>query len=115
MQRDIPSVQVSPQLAASLDRMFPNRRAAQATRTAQAVGQALSINVPEYLAQTGHLTTAEHGAFILLALHYRETGGLPDDDGQLARITRLPHNQWTRAKPTIAGLLPIGDLLEGGT
>jgi Protein of unknown function (DUF1376) len=104
MQRDIP-LQVSPQLAASLDRMFPSRRAAQATRTAQAVGQALSINVPEYLARTAHLTTAEHGAFILLALHRVENGGLPDDDGQLARITRLAPQQWEKSKPVITKLI----------
>lgn len=114
-QHDTSPYQVSPQLAARLDQMFPGRRRAiQVTRTAQAVGQALSINVPEYLARTGHLTTAEHGALILLALHYRENGELPDDDGQLARITRLPPNQWAKAKPTIAGLLPIGDLLGDG-
>jgi hypothetical protein len=108
MQRDASPVHVSPQLDASLDRMFPNRRAAQATQTAQAVGPALSINVPEYLARTRHLTTVEHGAFILLALHKVENGELPDDDGQLARITRLAPQQWETSKPVITKLIGNG-------
>lgn len=50
--------------------------------------------VADYLADTGHLSTTQHGAYVLLILHYWRTGGLPDDDAQLARITKLPRKAW---------------------
>jgi uncharacterized protein YdaU (DUF1376 family) len=56
----------------------------------------------DYLADTQHLTTAEHGAYCLLILHYWTTGGLVDDDDELARITRQPLKSWRRMRPTIA-------------
>lgn len=48
----------------------------------------------DYLADTAHLSTAQHGAYLLLMGHYWRHGDLPDDDDQLARITRLPLTEW---------------------
>jgi len=52
----------------------------------------------DYLQDTGHLSLAEHGAYMLLIMHYWSHGGLPDDPGQLKRILGLPsqsgENQW---------------------
>jgi uncharacterized protein YdaU (DUF1376 family) len=50
--------------------------------------------VGDYRSDTGHLSTVQHGAYILLILHYWAKGGLPDDDQELANITRLPLDEW---------------------
>ena len=48
----------------------------------------------DYLADTGHLTTMQHGAYCLLIGHYWRCGALPDDDSQLANITKMPLQEW---------------------
>ena len=45
----------------------------------------MPLYVADYLANTGRLSAAEHGAYLLLIMQYW-TGRLPDDDTQLARI-----------------------------
>lgn len=49
----------------------------------------MPLDVADYIGDTQHLTTVEHGAYLLLIMHYWQHGSLPDDDQQLARITRL--------------------------
>jgi uncharacterized protein YdaU (DUF1376 family) len=55
----------------------------------------------DYLADTQHLETAQHGAYLLLILHYWTHEGLPDDDRELARITKLPIHAWRQMRPKI--------------
>lgn len=62
----------------------------------------MSFYPADYLADTGHLSTLEHGAYFLLILHYWQKGGLPNDDRKLARITRLTDSEWTSIRDTIA-------------
>ena len=55
-----------------------------------------------YLADTKHLTTIEHGAYLLLLMcMWRSKGSLPNDDKLLARYAGLTKGQWTRIKPAI--------------
>ena len=58
-----------------------------------------------YLADTTHLTTEEHGAYLLLiGAMWRRGGFVPDDDSDNARIVGLSKPKWIRVK---ARLLPL--------
>jgi uncharacterized protein YdaU (DUF1376 family) len=54
--------------------------------------------VADYLADTQHLSTKEHGAYVLLICHYWQHGGLPKDDRTLAIITRLSLHEFRTIK-----------------
>lgn len=62
----------------------------------------MPLYIADYRADTSHLNAAEHGAYLLLIMHYWTTGGLPDDDRQLARIACMTTAEWRRARPTVA-------------
>jgi uncharacterized protein YdaU (DUF1376 family) len=61
----------------------------------------MPLDVPDYLSDTGHLTTVQHGAYLLLIMHYWKRGSLPEADDQLAAITRMTAAGWKQAKPVI--------------
>lgn len=63
---------------------------------------ALPLWTDAYLGDTTHLTTIEHGAYLLLLITmWRNDGRLPKNDGYLARVARLTPAQWARIKPTL--------------
>lgn len=65
----------------------------------------------DYLADTGHLSAAEHGAYLLLiAQYWRDGGPLPDDDTKLARLVRMRRDEWAEARAILADFFTI----EGG-
>ena len=61
----------------------------------------MPLYVGDYLGDTGHLTTAQHGAYLLLMMHYWRKGELPDDDRQLSKITKLPLKTWSDYRPVL--------------
>lgn len=60
--------------------------------------------VGDYLGDTAHLSTLQHGAYLLLMLHYWRHEGLPDDDEQLARIAGMTANEWRKNRAILRAL-----------
>lgn len=68
----------------------------------------MSLHIGDYRKDTGHLRAAEHGAYLLLIMHYWAKGGLPDDDRQLSAIACMSDREWKRARPLIEPLFKDG-------
>jgi uncharacterized protein YdaU (DUF1376 family) len=62
----------------------------------------MPLYIADYRADTAHLSAAEHGAYLLLIMHYWQTGGLPKEDAPLARIACMSASEWRKVRPTIA-------------
>jgi len=70
----------------------------------------MPLYVGDYLADTGHLSACEHGAYLLLLMHYWRNGPLPDNDKQLAAIARLDRKTWVSdVGPTIREFFVLED------
>jgi uncharacterized protein YdaU (DUF1376 family) len=58
--------------------------------------------VGDYIASTTHMSTLEHGAYLLILFHYWRTGSAPPDDAaRLARIARLSVTEWDTVSVTV--------------
>jgi uncharacterized protein YdaU (DUF1376 family) len=68
----------------------------------------MPLYVGDYLGDTGHLTTTQHGAYLLLMMHYWRKGELPDDDKQLSKITKLPLKVWIEYRETLQAFFHDG-------
>lgn len=69
---------------------------------------ALPLWTDAYLGDTTHLTTIEHGAYLLLLISmWRAGGSLPDDDKLLARYVRMTPAQWARIKATVRAFFRV--------
>jgi uncharacterized protein YdaU (DUF1376 family) len=68
----------------------------------------MPLYVADYLADTGHLSRDEHGAYLLLIMHYWQKGALPNDDAQLARICRATAREWAGLRSVMAGFFQDG-------
>ncbi|WP_164485035.1 DUF1376 domain-containing protein [Pseudomonas sp. CMR5c] len=60
----------------------------------------MQLYVADYLADTMHLTTEEHGAYLLLIFNYWQTGR-PIPKARLARIARLSNERWTDVEQSL--------------
>jgi uncharacterized protein YdaU (DUF1376 family) len=67
----------------------------------------------DYTKKTQHLSTLEHGAYLLLIAHYWNTGEpIPNNQDTLRRITRTTSKQWNQIAKTMLGFFAIdGDFL----
>src|SRR4051812_4692086 len=72
---------------------------------------ALPLFTDAYLGDTTHLTTIEHGAYLLLLMTAWRSRDcrLPNDDRMLARYTKLTPAQWQRVKPIIEPFFVVTD------
>jgi len=77
----------------------------------------LTIWTDAYLADTSHLSTLEHGAYLLLlfAAWRSKECSLPNDDKLLARYARMRIDHWLKIKPIIMEFFEIenGRLIQG--
>ena len=70
----------------------------------------MPLYVADYMADAAHLSTAEHGAYLLLLMTYWQRGeALPDDDKKLAKIAGMSGPNWQRARPTIIEFFELRD------
>lgn len=64
----------------------------------------------DYLRDTGHLSPAEHGAYLMLIAHQWTTAKpLPDDDDLLRRIARMTAREWRSARRVIEPFFCVQD------
>jgi uncharacterized protein YdaU (DUF1376 family) len=58
----------------------------------------MPLYVTDYLGDTGHLSTLEHGAYLLLIMHYWQHESLPTLDDDLAIIARMTKKDWMKIR-----------------
>jgi len=70
----------------------------------------MQLYVADYLADTAHLTTEEHGAYLLLLMNYWQRGKpLDNTDGRLAHVARLSAERWKAIEPILSEFFTIED------
>lgn len=68
----------------------------------------MPLSIVDYLADTGHLSAAEHGAYLLLIMRYWQDGGLPEDERLIARYSKLDAQQWADSRDVLAAFFDDG-------
>jgi uncharacterized protein YdaU (DUF1376 family) len=70
----------------------------------------MPLLVDKYLGDTTHLTTEQHGAYMLLLMAmWKRDGQLSVADGQLAAITRLQPARWKVHRPVLMEFFTVTD------
>jgi uncharacterized protein YdaU (DUF1376 family) len=78
----------------------------------------MPLFVADYMADAGHLSTTEHGAYLLLIMSYWQRGGAfraPDEQAlnvRLANVARMSNAEWLRAFPVLSEFFQVA--LEDG-
>ena len=68
----------------------------------------MQLWVGDYLGDTRHLTTTQHGAYLLLLMcMWRADGELPNNDQQLARMAGLTVRGWVNIKDDVMALFTV--------
>src|ERR1700730_7187726 len=68
----------------------------------------MPLYIADYLAGTAHLSTVEHGAYLLLLMHYWSKGAPPSNDEIARRVTRMTSHQWAKSLPILKSLFSEG-------
>ncbi|MBB4424388.1 uncharacterized protein YdaU (DUF1376 family) [Bradyrhizobium sp. CIR48] len=68
----------------------------------------MPLYIADYLAGTAHLTTVEHGAYLLLLMHYWIKGEPPASDDIARRVTRMTNRQWAKSSGVLKSLFCEG-------
>lgn len=61
----------------------------------------MPLNIGDCLAETGHLTVAEVGAYLLLQMSYWSKSGLPKDEVAIRRISKMTARQWSQSRDVL--------------
>jgi uncharacterized phage protein (TIGR02220 family) len=70
----------------------------------------MKLYISDYLTDTYDLTTLEHGAYLLLIMHYFQTGkSLPDNKTKLARICKLSVQKFSKVESALKDFFFICD------
>jgi uncharacterized protein YdaU (DUF1376 family) len=67
----------------------------------------MPVYIGDYLADTMHLSTEQHGAYLLLLFHLWRRGILPDDDVVLAQVTGLDLHAWSSDRAVLGEFFEI--------
>ncbi len=63
----------------------------------------MPLYIADYMADAGHLTTLEHGAYLLLIMNYWQTGKpLRALNGRLASVARMLNEDFEQIRPVLA-------------
>lgn len=76
----------------------------------------MPLYVADYLGDTQHLSTEQHGAYLLLLMAMWRSGGrLPNDVTKLSRIVRLSPARWARIADDVMAFFDVsgGDVTQG--
>jgi uncharacterized protein YdaU (DUF1376 family) len=69
----------------------------------------MPVFIGDYLADTMHLSTEQHGAYLLLLFHLWRRGSLRDKDAVLAQISGLGESAWKTHRTVLAEFFTIRD------
>lgn len=70
----------------------------------------MQLYVADYLGDTRHLTTEQHGAYLLLLMAmWRADGVLPEDARKLARISGCTPSRWARIADDVLAFFDVAD------
>lgn len=68
----------------------------------------MPLYIADYLADAAHLTTIEHGAYMLLIMNYWQRGKpLDNSNGRLANVARTSNEEWTKIEPVLREFFEI--------
>ena len=68
----------------------------------------MQLYVADYLADTVHLTTEEHGAYLLILFNYWQTGK-PVRSDRLTAVARMSHDRWASVEKTLREFFTVND------